>query len=99
MSQNISDPVVVSSGPLPTQRYFCTLLHPLTLPSLTLLCRSSLEEARREDPETLTFGNSVYNVQFDTYKGPIYGHRYMFFLADAVEHVPEYVVDWDNFVR
>lgn len=29
---------------------------------------------------------------------PRYGHRYTFFLEDAVEDVPEYVVYWDMFV-
>lgn len=53
----------------------------------------------RDNPNTLTFGNSVYTVRFDSDQGPVYGHRYMFFLQDAVEDVPEYVVYWDNFVR
>lgn len=52
----------------------------------------------RDNPNTLTFGNSVYTVRFDSDQGPVYGHRYMFFLQDAVEDVPEYVVYWDNFV-
>ncbi|VDB99979.1 unnamed protein product, partial [Peniophora sp. CBMAI 1063] len=30
---------------------------------------------------------------------PLYGHRYRFFLKDAVEDVPEYVVQWGPFVR
>lgn len=29
----------------------------------------------------------------------MYGHRYFFFLQDAVEDVPEYLVHWDNFVQ
>ena len=45
------------------------------------------------------FGNAVYSVKFDErdWAEP-YGHRYTFFLQDAVEEVPEYVVYWDNFV-
>ena len=27
----------------------------------------------------------------------VYGHAYRFFLEDAVEDVPEYLVHWDNF--
>ncbi|GAA5833883.1 hypothetical protein JCM11251_005998 [Rhodosporidiobolus azoricus] len=55
------------------------------------------------DPsEGLAFGNSIYRVQFDSREPPEegspYGHRYTFFLQDAVEEVPEYVVYWDNFV-
>lgn len=50
-----------------------------------------------EDP--LAFGNAVYSVKFDAREWPSpYGHRYTFFLQDAVEEVPEYVVYWDNFV-
>lgn len=28
----------------------------------------------------------------------MYGHDYRFYLTDAVEDVPEYLVDWENFV-
>jgi len=68
-----------------------------TIPNAEIL-RERLEEAREHDPNTLVFGNSVYRVQFDSFDGSVYGHRYMFFLQDAVEDVPEYVVYWDNFV-
>ncbi|CAD6576057.1 MAG: mRNA cap guanine-N7 methyltransferase [Tremellales sp. Tagirdzhanova-0007] len=52
-----------------------------------------------EDDQELRFGNSCYYVQFAErrHKG-IYGHQYRFFLSDAVEDVPEYLVNWDNFV-
>ncbi|KIY51113.1 guanine-N(7)-methyltransferase [Fistulina hepatica ATCC 64428] len=45
-----------------------------------------------------TFGNSVYRIRFESrdYR-PIYGHKYWFYLKDAVDDVPEYVVDWDEF--
>ncbi|GAA5900854.1 hypothetical protein JCM6882_007681 [Rhodosporidiobolus microsporus] len=58
----------------------------------------------------LAFGNSIYRVQFNARDAPLvdggeatgeqsaYGHRYTFFLQDAVEEVPEYVVYWENFV-
>ncbi|KAK8861479.1 hypothetical protein IAR55_002300 [Kwoniella newhampshirensis] len=51
-----------------------------------------------EDDEELRFGNSCYYVQFTErkHKG-LYGHQYRFFLTDAVEDVPEYLVDWENF--
>ncbi|KAF9533370.1 mRNA capping enzyme-domain-containing protein [Crepidotus variabilis] len=54
------------------------------------------------DEEDKSFGNSVYKITFDNRSGndrPIYGHKYSFFLEDAVENVPEYVVHWDNFVQ
>ncbi|PVG00202.1 guanine-N(7)-methyltransferase [Serendipita vermifera] len=68
-----------------------------TIPNSDILF-SSLSEARETDPDTLTFGNSVYRIRFDDIRGPLYGHRYMFYLQDAVEDVPEYVVYWDKFV-
>jgi mRNA (guanine-N7-)-methyltransferase len=47
----------------------------------------------------LSFGNAVYRIRFeDRQSRPLFGHRYYFFLNDAVEDVPEYIVDWDNFV-
>ncbi|WWC60216.1 uncharacterized protein I303_102782 [Kwoniella dejecticola CBS 10117] len=69
-----------------------------TIPNAELLL-SKLNELPEDDPE-LKFGNSCYFVQFSErrHKG-IYGHQYRFFLTDAVEDVPEYVVDWDNFVN
>ncbi|KAF5331166.1 hypothetical protein D9619_005979 [Psilocybe cf. subviscida] len=49
--------------------------------------------------EELSFGNSVYKITFESRERPMFGHKYWFFLQDAVENVPEYVVHWDNFVQ
>lgn len=48
------------------------------------------------------FGNSVYKVRFperptQTVFRPPYGHRYNFFMEDAVENVPEYIVPFEVF--
>ena len=52
-----------------------------------------------EGADELSFGNDVYKVKFDDRDmTPRYGHRYTFFLQDAVEEVPEYVVYWDEFL-
>ena len=52
------------------------------------------------DSEDLSFGNSVYKIRFEERTSrPLFGHRYFFYLEDAVENVPEYIVDWDNFVQ
>jgi mRNA (guanine-N7-)-methyltransferase len=56
-----------------------------------------LDEAQEADPDALEFGNTVYRIRFDAARGPLYGHRYVFYLQDAVEDVPEYVVYWDEF--
>ncbi|GAA5943027.1 mRNA (guanine-N7)-methyltransferase [Sporobolomyces koalae] len=56
-----------------------------------------------EDSPQLAYGNTVYGVKFDTRLPPTegnwYGHRYTFFLQDAVGEVPEYVVYWDKFLE
>ena len=63
-----------------------------------MICRHRLSEIP-EDAEDLSFGNDVYKVKFDDRDmTPRYGHRYTFFLQDAVEEVPEYVVYWDEFL-
>ncbi|KAK4687258.1 mRNA (guanine-N7-)-methyltransferase, partial [Tremellales sp. Uapishka_1] len=51
-----------------------------------------------DDEEDLRFGNNCYYVEFTErrHKG-IYGHQYQFYLEDAVEGVPEYLVNWENF--
>ncbi|KAJ7905295.1 mRNA capping enzyme-domain-containing protein [Mycena olivaceomarginata] len=52
------------------------------------------------DAPDLTFGNEVYKIRFeDRTHTPLFGHKYWFYLQDAVENVPEYVVKWDNFVQ
>lgn len=52
------------------------------------------------DATDLSFGNDVYKIRFeDRTEQPIYGHKYWFFLRDAVEDVPEYVVHWGHFVQ
>ncbi|THG97181.1 hypothetical protein EW026_g4772 [Hermanssonia centrifuga] len=49
--------------------------------------------------QELTFGNNVYQIRFEERDHrPIYGNRYWFYLKDAVDDVPEYVVHWSNFV-
>jgi len=51
-----------------------------------------------EDAEELTFGNSVYKIRFqERTANLLFGRRYWFYLQDAVEDVPEYVVYWSNF--
>ncbi|GAA5826103.1 hypothetical protein JCM5353_008383 [Sporobolomyces roseus] len=55
-----------------------------------------------EDETQLAYGNTVYGIKFDSREAPDptsqFGHRYTFFLQDAVEEVPEYVVYWDQFL-
>lgn len=52
------------------------------------------------EAEELKFGNSVYQIRFEKREHDSYfGHKYWFYLQDAVDDVPEYIVYWDNFVR
>lgn len=51
-----------------------------------------------------SFGNNIYNIHTDNpvpndNELPKFGFRYVFWLKDAVENVPEFLVIWDDFVR
>jgi mRNA (guanine-N7-)-methyltransferase len=61
-------------------------------------CRAALDDLA-PNAEELAFGNAVYQIRFESRNPrPTYGHKYHFYLQDAVDDVPEYVVRWDNFV-
>ncbi|KAJ6546481.1 mRNA capping enzyme-domain-containing protein, partial [Mycena vulgaris] len=69
-----------------------------TIPNADQLLQN-LEGVPPDAPD-LTFGNDVYKIRFeDRAHKPLFGHKYWFYLQDAVENVPEYVVKWDNFVQ
>ncbi|KAI0350092.1 hypothetical protein OH77DRAFT_1102371 [Trametes cingulata] len=69
-----------------------------TIPNAKLLMEQL--DALPPDAEDLSWGNSVYKIRFEERdKRPLFGHRYWFYLQDAVDDVPEYVVHWDNFVQ
>ncbi|KAI1788464.1 mRNA capping enzyme-domain-containing protein [Ganoderma leucocontextum] len=81
----------------------CTWLRPGgifigTIPDAKMLMDQL--DALPPDSKDLSFGNSVYKIRFeDRDKGSMFGHRYWFYLQDAVDDVPEYVVQWDPFVQ
>ncbi|KAL2115912.1 hypothetical protein VTJ04DRAFT_10167 [Mycothermus thermophilus] len=56
-----------------------------------------------EQEETASWGNDIYRVRFpgptpaDGIFRPPFGWKYNFFLHEAVEEVPEYVVPWEAF--
>ena len=60
-----------------------------------------LEEGEAEP--TAEWGNSIYRIRFpdktpeDGVFRPAFGWKYNFFLDEAVEEVPEYVVPWEAF--
>jgi mRNA (guanine-N7-)-methyltransferase len=60
-------------------------------------------EPEPADEEPLSWGNSIYKVQFpgqtpkDGIFRPPYGWKYFYFLEEAVEEVPEFVVPWEAF--
>ncbi|KAB5583143.1 S-adenosyl-L-methionine-dependent methyltransferase [Coniochaeta sp. 2T2.1] len=63
-----------------------------------------VEEGEAEEPEkTAEWGNDIYHVRFpgptpeDGIFRPPFGWKYSFFLHEAVEEVPEYVVPWEAF--
>ncbi|KKK13728.1 mRNA cap methyltransferase [Aspergillus ochraceoroseus] len=56
-----------------------------------------------EDDKKLEWGNSIYRVRFpgqtpeDGIFRPPFGWKYSYFMEEAVEEVPEYVVPWEAF--
>ena len=66
--------------------------------------RGYRHRSRLRDSPNHSFGNKIYNISTDTpipddSELPKFGFRYVFWLKDAVESVPEFLVLWDNFVR
>lgn len=61
------------------------------------------EEEGEVEEETAQWGNEIYRVRFpgktpaDGIFRPPFGWKYNFFLHEAVEEVPEYVVPWEAF--
>ncbi|EOO01808.1 putative mrna cap methyltransferase protein [Phaeoacremonium minimum UCRPA7] len=61
------------------------------------------EREEGEAEETAEWGNGIYRVRFpgktpeDGIFRPPFGWKYNFFLHEAVEEVPEYVVPWEAF--
>jgi mRNA (guanine-N7-)-methyltransferase len=61
------------------------------------------EEGEVEEEEVPEWSNSIYRVRFpgktpeDGVFRPPFGWRYSYFLEEAVEEVPEYVVPWEAF--
>ena len=72
---------------IPTPKNNTSLPKPLTL----------------SEPPTPEWGNSIYRVKFppntpsDGIFRPPFGWKYSYFLEEAVEEVPEYVVPWEAF--
>lgn len=61
------------------------------------------EDGEVEDDETPQWGNSIYRVRFpgptpeDGVFRPPFGWKYSYYMEEAVEGVPEYVVPWEAF--
>ena len=62
-----------------------------------------LEKRAEGSPGSLEWGNSIYRVRFpgktpeDGIFRPPFGWKYSYFMEEAVEEVPEYVVPWEAF--
>lgn len=60
-----------------------------TVPDAEVLCRRLVATP----PPSCTFGNNIYRVTFDSRTDfPAFGARYRFYLTEAVEDLPEYLV-------
>lgn len=61
------------------------------------------EDGEVEEAERTEWGNDIYRVRFpgatpeDGIFRPPFGWRYTYFMREAVEEVPEYVVPWEAF--
>lgn len=61
------------------------------------------EKLKRFEPGTKQFGNSIYSVTFQNQPPPdgffteTFGNTYNYFLRDAIDNVPEYVVPFEAF--
>ena len=64
---------------------------------------SNIQEKLPSEDPVAEWGNSIYRVRFpgptpkDGIFRPPYGWKYSFFMEEAVEEVPEYVVPWEAF--
>ena len=64
---------------------------------------ASEKEAKETDKPVADWGNSLYRVRFpgptpkDGVFRPPFGWKYSYFMEEAVEEVPEYVVPWEAF--
>ncbi|KAA1064188.1 mRNA cap guanine-N7 methyltransferase [Puccinia graminis f. sp. tritici] len=77
-----------------------------TIPDPDLLIQGWERCSRESNVDKPSFGNSVYQIRFPYPLSPqrselnqVYGNRYSFYLEDAVEDIPEYLVLWEPFVR
>ncbi|KNZ53110.1 mRNA cap guanine-N7 methyltransferase [Puccinia sorghi] len=76
-----------------------------TIPDPDLLLNEWERCSHESNEDQPSFGNSVYQIRFPypltsrEQLDQVYGHRYSFYLQDAVEDVPEYFVLWEPFVR
>eukprot|EP00761_Pharyngomonas_kirbyi_P002018 gb/GECH01002022.1/.p1 GENE.gb/GECH01002022.1/~~gb/GECH01002022.1/.p1 ORF type:complete len:355 (+),score=92.51 gb/GECH01002022.1/:1-1065(+) len=62
----------------------------------TLDAEVLVKKLREQGNENNEFGNDIYRVKFDKKRFPksegAFGHRYQFFLEDAISNIPEYLV-------
>jgi mRNA (guanine-N7-)-methyltransferase len=101
MLENVSRwlrPGGVFVGTIPNADFLLYVVLLTDLSGLQLMFRR--EQLDKNPKGKLDFGNEVYNIRFEEReRKPVFGHRYFFFLQDAVDNVPEYIVRWDNFVQ
>jgi mRNA (guanine-N7-)-methyltransferase len=74
-----------------------------TQPEVIATASKSKEAEDKVTDTPLEWGNHIYKIQFpgktplDGIFRPPFGWKYFFYLAEAVETVPEYVVPWESF--
>jgi hypothetical protein len=54
-------------------------------------------ELARNEMDAWLHGTEPSMRDSELVRAQLFGHRYWFYLKDAVEDVPEYIVHWQNF--
>lgn len=80
------------------------IAQPQSIPTLTSSTNTSTTNTAEGEKRSLAeWGNEIYRVRFhgstpkDGVFRPPFGWKYSFFLEEAVEEIPEYVVPWEAF--
>ncbi|OAJ41654.1 hypothetical protein BDEG_25220 [Batrachochytrium dendrobatidis JEL423] len=72
-----------------------------TIPNADLIYKRLMEAVRIGETQgqttgPYTFGNSIYSITFESTTPTLFGHKYQFALADAIDDCPEYLINYST---
>ncbi|KAJ1341382.1 hypothetical protein BSLG_004112 [Batrachochytrium salamandrivorans] len=74
-----------------------------TVPNADLIYKRLMHVANQNAANSAegpyTFGNSIYSITFETTTASLFGHKYRFMLADAIDDCPEYLINYITLKR